>query len=597
MRATRPKVPGAYPQCDSHDTLSRVSVHERGVVPLQVTAAQLSGLGLDDLLAEVQGRLADIAGARDRLRSLLDAVLAVASGLELDAMLGRITAVAADLVEARYGALGVIDEQRGLTDFIYVGIDDDGHATIGREPQGLGLLGTLLEESKPPRLVDLSRYPVAAGLPVGHPEVRSVLGVPLRVRDEVFGNLYLTDKRGCGHFTADDEAVVQALAAAAGVAIDNARLFEETRRRQRWLQASGEITTELLSGTQPEDVLPLVARRTLELTGADCTVIALPCPVTKDLLVVQVAEGVDAELVAGVGLPTNGSIAGRVYRSSTAQAFADLTTAPETSPLAASGRFGPALFVPLRAGEQVAGTLIALRCREREPFRAEELPVMASFADQAALALELADKQRAQRQLAVHADRDRIARDLHDHVIQRLFAIGLIMQGAQRQVAVPAVHDRLGRALEQLDNTISEIRTTILELHDPPDAPSGGLRRRLLSAVTDLTAEAELKPTVRMSGPLDTMVPPDIADHVEAVLREAVSNAVRHAGADRLVVTVDVGDDITVEVLDDGVGIPAHVGRSGLRNVEHRAETLGGQLRLARVGDHGTRLTWRAPLP
>jgi signal transduction histidine kinase len=569
---------------------------------------QLSGLRLDDLLAEVQGRLADVAGARDRLRGLLDAVLVVASGLELEAMLGRICSAAAELVEARYGALGVLNERGGLGDFVYAGIDTNGRAKVLREPDGLGLLGTLIEDPRPLLRADLSRHPAwegqqvgkQDGQPDGRPPVPSFLGVPIRVRDKVFGNLYLTEKRGGSQFTADDEAVVQALAAAAGMAIDNARLFEETRRRQRWLEATGEITTELLSGIQPEDVLPLVAISALELVGADCTVIALPCPVTDDLLVARVAEGVDAELISGIGLPATDSIAGQVFRSGTALAFADLSAVREAGPLAATGRFGPALFVPLRAGEQANGTLIALRSRGGEPFRPDQLPVAVSFADQAALALEFAAKQRVQRELAVLADRDRIARDLHDHVIQRLFAIGLVMQGVQRQLPTTALGERLGRAVEQLDHTISEIRTTILELHateGPDSAQNGGLRRRLLSAITDLTSEAELKPTVRMSGPLDTMVPAAVAEHVEAVLREAVSNAVRHANADRLVVTVDVADDITVEVVDDGVGIPAHVGRSGLHNVAHRAEALGGELRLARAGDHGTRLTWRAPLP
>jgi two-component system, NarL family, sensor histidine kinase DevS len=557
---------------------------------------ELSGLRLDDLLAEVQGRLADFAGARDRLRGLLDAVLAVASGLELDAMLKRICSAAAELVEAKYAALGVLDENGGFGGFVYAGIDESGRARIAREPQGLGLLGTLIENPQPLRLTDLSQHPASVGQPDGHPPMRSFLGVPIRVRQKVFGNLYLTEKRGGNQFTPDDEAVVQALAAAAGVAIDNARLFEETRRRQRWLESTGEITTELLSGTQPEDVLPLVAKRALELVSADCTVIALPCPVTPDLLVAQVAEGVDAEPVAGLRLPATDSIAGQVFRSGAAQAFPNLSSVHEAGPLAASGRFGPALFVPLRAGEQVNGTLIALRSRNGEPFRPDQLPVVVSFADQAALALEFAAKQRAQRELAVLADRDRIARDLHDHVIQRLFAIGLVMQGVQRQLPSPAIRERLGRAVEQLDDTISEIRTTILELH-VADGEQNGLRQRLLSAVTDLTAEVQLKPTVRMSGPLDTMVPVEIADHVEAVLREAVSNAVRHANADHLVVTVDVADEITVEVVDDGVGIPAHVGRSGLHNVAHRAETLGGELRLARAGNRGTRLTWRAPLP
>lgn len=572
-----------------------MSAHER--LPEPAPAMHLSGLRLDDLLAEVQGRLAEFAGARDRLRGLLDAVLAVASGLELDATLHRITAAAADLVDARYAALGVLDGGR-LSDFVYVGMDAETRAGIPREPQGHGLLGILVDDPRPLRLDDLSQHPASVGLPEGHPPMRGFLGVPIRVRDEVFGNLYLTEKRAGGQFNADDEIVVQALAAAAGVAIDNARLFEETRRRQRWLEATGEITTELLSGTDPEDALPLVAQRALELTGADCTLIALPCPVTEDLLVAQVAAGVDAALVEGLRLPVDSSIAGQVYRGRAAQALTDLSAVPDSGPLAATGQFGPALFVPLRAGEQVNGTLVALRRRGREAFRADELPVVVSFADQAALALELAGKQRAQRQLAVHADRDRIARDLHDHVIQRLFAIGLTMQTMQREAVPPVVTQRLTKAIEQLDHTISEIRTTILELHAPAGTSTRhSLRRRLLQAVTDLTAAADIKPTVRMSGPLDTVVPPTVGDHVEAVLREAVSNAVRHAGAGRLVVTIDVADEITVEVVDDGVGMPAHVGRSGLRNVADRAHTLGGELSMARVGSHGTRLTWRVPLP
>lgn len=556
-----------------------------------------SGLRLDDLLAEVQGRLTGFAGISDRLDGLMDAVLAVASGLELDATLHRITSAAADLVDARYAALGVLDGTR-LSDFVYVGLDEQTRAGIPSEPLGRGLLGRLVEDPRPLRLEDLSQHPAAVGLPAGHPLMRSFLGVPIRVRDEVFGNLYLTEKRGGGQFSGADEMVVQALAAAAGVAIDNARLFEETRRRQRWLEATGEITTELLSGTDPEDVLPLVAQRALELTGADATLIALPCPVTEDLLVTRVAAGVDAALVDGQLLPVNGSIAGEVYRGQSAQALVDLSAVPDRGPLARTGHFGPALFVPLRAGEQVNGTLVVLRRRGGEPFRTDQLPVVVSFANQAALALELAGTQRAQRQLAVHADRDRIARDLHDHVIQRLFAIGLTLQAVRGEQLTPAVRQRLGRAMEQLDLTVSEIRTTILAVQAEPDAGSyPSLRHRLLQAVTDLTAAAEIRPTVRLSGPLDTVVPAVVGDHVEAVLREAVSNAVRHAQAQRLVVTVEVAEEITVEVVDDGVGMPAWVGRSGLRNVADRAQSLGGELRMGRAGARGTRLTWRVPLP
>ena len=573
-----------------------MSDHDRADEP---TLPGLSRVRLDVLLTEVQGRLSEVTGARHRLDGLLDAVVAIGAGLELDATLHRIAAAAVKLVDATYGALGVLNEQRALAGFIYVGLDDTARARIGRPPRGRGLLGKLIDDPRPLRLADLTTHPASIGLPAGHPPMRSFLGVPIRVRGVVFGNLYLTEKRGGGLFTADDEAVVVALATAAGVAIDNARLFEETRRRQRWLEAAGEITTELLSGVDPADALTLVARRALELSGADCTLIALPADDDPTVLIAAVAAagtGAEAEHVRGLQLPLDGSIAGAVYRSRRPQRIAGQPAGAAPDPLGQLGRFGPALYVPLRSGEHVVGTLVALRRDGSEPFTADQLPVVASFADQAALALELADTQLAQRQIAVLADRDRIARDLHDQVIQRLFAIGLLMQSVQRQVPDGA-QERLGRALEQLDQTISEIRTTIFKLHESPDAEPGGLRSRLLQVVEDLTAGVEIAPTVRTSGPLDTLVPVEVADHVEAVLREAVSNAVRHAGAERIDITVDAGEDLTVEVVDDGVGMPAHVGRSGLRNVEQRALTLGGQLRLSKAGEHGTRLVWRVPLP
>ncbi|HEY0638063.1 MAG TPA: GAF domain-containing protein [Pseudonocardiaceae bacterium] len=549
----------------------------RPAPPVGPVAPDLGQARTADLLAELRQRLTGAIAVRDRLHRLPEAVEQVAAEPELDVTLRRLVAAAAELVGARQATFAVLDRGLGLDDVVYA----DGHVT-----GGAGRAWRFPDDARRLRLAD-----------AGSAGRRSTLSAAVRVRDELFGTLRLGEKRGGAPFTGDDEAAVRALATVAGVAIDNALLTLEAGGRRRWLEATKEITTELLSSTDPEDALPLVARRALELTAADCTMIALPCPVTDAILVAQVAEGVDADLVSGIQMPVPGSVAGQVYRGRQARALSDLTETPDSGPLAATGRFGPALFVPLRAGEQVNGTLIALRRRGAEPFRADQLPVVVSFADQAALALELAGKQRAQRQLAVHADRDRIARDLHDHVIQRLFAIGLVMQGVQRQVAGGPAHERLGRAIEQLDHTISEIRTTILQLHSPTDRPDNGLRHRLLQAVTDLTAAAEIKPTVRMSGPVDTVVPPEVGEHVEAVLREAVSNAVRHAGAGQLVVTVDVADDLTVEVVDDGVGMPAHVGRSGLRNVEHRAESLGGELRLVRAGDHGTRLIWRVPLP
>ena len=234
-----------------------------------------AGLRLDELLREVQERLAEIVATRDRMQGLLDAVLAVAEGLELDTTLRRIVQSAVDLVDARYGALGVLAPDGGLSRFLYVGLDDETRARMGPLPQGKGLLGQLIIDPRPLRLPDLSAHDASAGFPPNHPPMRRFLGVPVRVREAVFGNLYLTEKNGGGEFTAADEVVVEALAAAAGIAVQNADLFEQSQLRQQWLEASAEIRAELLSGATEDDALRLVAQRTLELTRSDATVIVL----------------------------------------------------------------------------------------------------------------------------------------------------------------------------------------------------------------------------------------------------------------------------------------------------------------------------------
>jgi signal transduction histidine kinase len=255
--------------------------------------------------------------------------------------------------------------------------------------------------------------------------------------------------------------------------------------------------------------------------------------------------------------------------------------------------YGSVVAVPLQTPDSVIGVLTALRVVGKVPFHPAEVPLLTSFAEQAMLALQLEEKNRTQRQLDVFADRDRIARDLHDHVIQRLFATGLQLQSTLRRVPDPAAQQRIGQAVEDLDTTIREIRTAIFDLHSTED--DTGLRRRLLDTAAE-AAGPTVSPSLRISGPIDTVVPQDVASHAVAVVREAISNAVRHGHAGTVTLTVDVGDDLIVDVLDDGVGIPADVGRSGLRNLEDRARECGGRLSVHRVEPSGTRLTWRVPL-
>ncbi|HEU5475500.1 MAG TPA: GAF domain-containing protein [Actinophytocola sp.] len=557
-------------------------------------SASLAGLRLDELLGEVQDRLAEIGRTRDRLKGLLDAVLAVGAGLELDGTLQRIIQTALKLVDARYGALGVLNEEGGLARFVYVGIDEETRASMGHLPEGKGLLGVLIDHPEPIRLPDLSKHPASVGFPANHPPMRSFLGVPVRVRDEVFGNLYLTEKRGAAEFTADDETVLSALAAAAGVAVENARLFEESRLRERWQQASAEINTLLLGGATGDEAMRLIVRRVRELSTSDCAVIMLAVP--GDPLVVSAASGAAAEELVGLTVPAAEPAFAGVVTAGTARLIPDLMQALPGGLGLGAETYGPALAVPLGAASQTSGLLLALRTKGSAQFAEEQVPVLASFADQIALALELAGKQRTQRQLDLLADRDRIAGDLHDHVIQRLFATGMSLQGGVRRISDPDARRRVMTAVEQLDETVREIRTAIFDLHTSADDRAGSLRRRMLDTVAQTGAGAPVTPSLRINGAVDTLVPPDIGEHALAVLREAVSNAVRHAAAKSIVVTVEAADELIIDVLDDGIGMPEKVARSGLLGVAHRAAQCAGSATVTAGPRGGTRLTWRVPL-
>ncbi len=559
-------------------------------------SSRLSALRLDELLHEVTERLAEIAASRDQLHGLLDAVVGVASGLELPATLRRIVVAAVRLVDAEYGALGVIGPDRSLDQFVYTGIDERTRQRIGHLPEGHGILGLLIDDPRPVRLHRIAAHASSYGFPPNHPPMNTFLGVPVRVRDEVFGNLYLTEKRG-GDFTADDEAVVQALAAAAGVAIENARLFEETRRRQRWLEASNEIAAALLSGTDPDEALLLIAARARELAGAQSVLLLLPDPIApEERLVVMVATGADAGDLRGRGTPVDGSPAGRVFRSGVAESTADVTGADPPEPLfGGSPGYGPALFVPL-GGPGEMGVLVVANRLGGPSFSAESTDMTVAFAGQAALALRLAEAQRAQQQLALYADRDRIAQDLHDQVIQRLFATGMALQGILRQVTAPAAQAKLHRAVDDLDHSIRDIRTTIFALQAPEDAPLP-LRQQMINVVEEATAGSGLVLDLHIAGPVDTVVAADVAGHALAVLREAVTNVVRHAKANTISVSVNASDRLRIEVTDDGVGMPDGGRRSGLANLADRAEQLGGELALDPNPDGaGTRLVWDVPL-
>jgi signal transduction histidine kinase len=563
----------------------------------------LPSLHLDELLAELQARLQAVLATRDRMRSLLEAVVAIGSGLDLESTLRRIVEAAVGLVDASYGALGVIGESRRLAEFIPVGLSQDEIERIHHWPEGRGLLGLLIDDPRPLRLANMADHPASSGFPDGHPPMASFLGVPVRVRDEVFGNLYLTNKRGGGEFTEDDEAVLVALGAAAGVAVENARLYEAARRQQRWIQASAEVTTRLLSGSEPADALADITRRALELSGADLAVLALPDEGGRRLTITH-AAGDGAAATRGLVLPASQSLSGQVLATGIPVTSADFA-ADERAAAAARGamsQIGPAIVFPLGAPGNVRGVLTVGRLHGAAPFPPTQADVVASFAAQAGVALELAASRTEAQRLSLYEDRDRIARDLHDLVIQRLYATGMSLEGTMPMITRPEVASRITNAVDAMDLTIKDIRATIFELQARDAADKSDLRADIVDVVEEMTPLLGFAPSLRLGAGLGGEIMPEVAEQALAALREALSNAARHAAATRVDVTVDVGVDgvLTVQVIDNGTGIPADGRRSGLRNMASRADKLGGELRLgpADPGEPspGTRLEWRVPL-
>ncbi|MEV6066654.1 GAF domain-containing sensor histidine kinase [Nocardia sp. NPDC052001] len=535
--------------------------------------------------------------SRDRMDGLVEAMLAVTSGLNLDQTLRTIVHTAIVLVDARYGALGVRGQDEQLSQFINEGVDDVTRAQIGHLPEGHGVLGLLFEQPKPIRLDNLADHPVSVGFPDHHPPMHGFLGVPVRIRNEVFGNLYLTEKVGGHPFTDDDEVIVQALATAAGVAIDNARLYAAARTRQLWIETTRDIATEFLSGTDTRIVLAHIVDHARVLTDSARGFLAIaPDPDSPP----EERASLDIVRWSGQGAaPPERTV--RMAGSAIGEAYTRRTpmSVPSIDDLEDGGLFagaGPALILPLRTSDAVLGVLVVERDLGGYPYSAEILELAAAFADQAALAMQLAQSQRQMRELEVLTDRDRIAHDLHDHVIQRLFAAGLNLQGTVARARNPDVRQRLTTVIDDLNEVVREIRTSVFDLHGDR---STWLRQRLDHAVGQQNAAGGIPTTLRVSGPL-SVIDPVVADHAEAVVREAVSNAVRHSGADSVSVDMRIGDDLTITVEDNGCGIPDDVTPSGLTNMADRAEQCDGTLTVSPVHPTtprpGTRVRWSVPL-
>ncbi|MFE2427645.1 GAF domain-containing protein [Streptomyces sp. NPDC059373] len=562
---------------------------------------RLPRLRLDELLDELQVRVNAVRGTRDRVHSLLEAVLSVGRELDLAQVLQRIVEAAVVLVDAEYGALGVIDEEQAqrLSQFLPVGMTQEQIKAIGSLPSGHGILGELIRHPEPLRLEEIAEHSASYGFPANHPPMHSFLGVPIRVRDQVFGNIYLTEKRGSKEFDGEDESVLSTLAVAAGVAIENARLYEESQLRRRWLEANAAITSSLLSGVDGTRVLELIVDHARGILAADLGVLAVPVDGSDDLQV-ALATGIDAESHRGLVLPREGSFVGAAMLASETITSAEVAKDPRATagPPRWQG-FGPAVAVPMVTGGGVRGVLLLARLEGAAAFTQAEVAPLLGFAGQAAVAMELADRRRDAEQIALYEDRDRIARDLHDLAIQRLFATGMTLQSAVRFVQHPEASERLLRAVDDLDETIKIIRSTIFGLRSHENGPAvQGLRVRTVRVIEGAVPTLGFTPSLRMEGLVDTDVPGSVREHVVAVLGEALANVARHAQAAAADVSLVVGSgELTLTVADNGVGIRDGGVRSGLRNLAERAEQLGGELTLDAPSGGGTRLVWRVPLP
>ncbi|QKV97402.1 GAF domain-containing protein [Streptomyces sp. NA02950] len=558
----------------------------------------LPRLRLDELLEELQVRIDAVRGTQDRVYSLLEAVLSVGRELDLSHVLRRIVEAAVILVDAEYGALGVIGEDQRLAEFLPVGVDKERIETIGGLPSGHGILGELIRHPEPLRLAELSEHPASYGFPPGHPPMRSFLGVPIRVRDEVFGNLYLTEKRGGQEFDGEDETVLSTLAVAAGVAIENARLYEEAQHRQHWLEANAEVTNSLLSGVDETSVLELIVDHARRILSADLGVLMLPVAGSDDLEV-ALAAGIDAEAHRGLVLPCRGTFAGAAFTASEPVTSTDVGNDPRITvgPRRWEG-LGPAVAVPMRTSDGVGGVLSLARAAHSAPFTQIETDTLLGFAGQAAIAMKLAERRRDAEQLALLEDRDRIARDLHDLAIQRLFAAGMTLQSTLRFVQHPEGSERLLRVVDDLDDTIKIIRSTIFGLRSHEAGPAvQGLRVRTAKTIEEAVPALGFTPSLRTEGLVDTDVPRPVADDMVAVLAESLSNTARHARADAAEVSLVVAAGrLTLTVTDNGIGIPEGGRRSGLRNLAERAEKYGGELVLQVPPGGGARLVWGVPL-
>lgn len=542
---------------------------------------------LDEALGDLVARASDVLATQGRLRALLRANRLISQQLDLPVVLRRIVETAIDLVDAEFGALGVIAPDGTLEQFIHVGMTEHDVVHIGHLPEGHGLLGALIDDPRPIRLPHLADDERSSGFPEHHPQMDSFLGVPIRIGDRVFGNLYLTNAAS-GEFSADDEELVTALASTAGFAIDNARLYESATRRQAWLAASAELTVALAGS--PEDPLGIVVERVLDVSRGDIVRVLVPSD-DPEFMTVSRAKGHGSDASVGSRVPKMGSVSGRVLQRGKPVLMAEDQLPKASRDLG----LGPTMAVPLSTDGKVDGVLAVSRMPGGVPFTTDDLEMVADLASRVGIAIELSKARSDRQRIAVMEERGRIARDLHDHVIQQLFATGLELQSIVGTLSPGTTADRLDQVIDHVDESIAQIRTAIFALSPKTRDARVAIRHRIIDLVGELGTSLSQKPWVSFEGPVDLVIEGALAEDVLAVVRESLSNIAQHASATKVSLVVAIKDaTVQIELQNDGAH-PLSTRRSGLSNMQERARKYGGDTTFE-TEDGVATFRWRVPV-
>jgi signal transduction histidine kinase len=546
-----------------------------------------------------------------RLERLIEVGQDLLSELDPEALLKRILEAAREIIDAEYAAVGVLDERREqLERFVTAGIDPDTHAAIGDLPRGRGVLGVLIADPKPLRLTDVGEHPASYGFPTNHPPMNSFLGVPIVIRGEAWGNLYLTEKR-TGEFDAEDERAASVLAVWAAIAIDNARLYRDLEGRRdeleqavRGLEATTEISTALGGEIELPKILELIVKRGRALVCASSMLIE---EVRGDEVTVIAAAGEVESDVVGFTVPLAGSVAFEVLATGRPRHLRDVADAHE-NPVARRLHAAEALYVPLVYRQHRLGVIAAYDRTEGGPgFGPEDERLMQAFAVTAAAALatgQNAAEEGLRRSLdAAEHERTRWARELHDETLQQLGALKLLLASARRADDITTMRGVVDRAVDEVASGISTLRALITDLRPAAldeigvEAAIEGLVDRTGAAATGLRIVSQIDLDYER-GRADTRPEPELEAAIYRLVQEALTNVVKHADAAEVSVSLrEDGDVIRIEIEDDGKGFDTAVPSSGfgLLGMRERLALVGGSLSIDSAGGRGTAI--RAELP